>query len=95
METIAEQVNRLLPGTHPGSDIRSILADLLRGKTLTSLDAVRGNHTVCLTKYISKLRLQYHIVINDRRVQWHDQKWGKEYWMDRIPEVTDEDGRLD
>ncbi len=96
METIAEQVNRLLPGTKPGSDVRSILADLLRGKTLTSLDAVKGNHTVCLTKYISNLRLKYNIVIYDRRVQWHDRKWGKEYWIDpnTIPELPD-DGRMD
>ena len=97
METIAEQVNRLLPGTHPGSDIRSILADLLRGKTLTSLDAVRGNHTVCLTKYISNLRLKYNLTIMDQRIKVTDRKWVKQYWIDRrtIPEVTDEDGRLD
>ena len=52
-----------LPGTKPESDISHIYARLLRGESVTSLDAVFSNNTVCLPKYISIMRNRYSIPI--------------------------------
>ena len=54
-----------LPGTKENSDIRGIYKALASGRSLTALDAVFSNHTVCLGKYISILRTKYNIPIKD------------------------------
>lgn len=70
-----------LPGVKPDSDIRSIYEDLKAGKTLSSLSAVRSNHTVELTKYISVLRIKYGIKIADKWIKVGKRKRVKIYWI--------------
>lgn len=72
----------LLPGTHAESDINRIYERLLAGNTITSLDAVFKNNTICLTKYISILRNKYRIPIKDRWVKVSKRKHVKEYWIE-------------
>ena len=72
-----------LPGTQPGSDLQSIYIDLMNGKTLSSLDAVRSNHTVNLTKYVSVLRKRYGIDIKDKWIKIpNSRKRVKLYWIE-------------
>ena len=70
-----------LPGVKPDSDLRSIYDDLKAGKTLSSLGAVRNNHTVELTKYISVLRLKYGVRIADKWIKVGKRKRVKLYWI--------------
>lgn len=71
-----------LPGVKQDSDLRSIYNDLKTGKVLTSLDAVRNNHTVNLTTYISVLRHRYGVPIQDRWVAVESGKRVKEYFIE-------------
>ena len=63
-----------LPGTKGNSDIRSIYNALADGRSLTVLDAVFSNNTVCLGKYISILRTKYNIPIKDEWVTVGERK---------------------
>ena len=72
-----------LPGTQSGSDIQCVYEALASGQTLTSLDAVFSNHTVCLTKYISLLRNKYGIPVKDKWKQISKRKKIKEFWLDK------------
>lgn len=72
-----------MPGTCPGSDICKIYDHLASNKSLTTLDAVINNNTVCLTKYISIMRKKYGIKIKDEWVRvGMKQKRVKRYWME-------------
>lgn len=71
-----------LPGVRPNSDLMTIYVDMMNGKTLSSLDAVRSNHTVNLTKYVSVLRQKYGIDVKDRWVKTPSGKRVKLYWIE-------------
>lgn len=71
-----------LPGVHTDSDIMSIYTDLKTGKVLTSLDAVKKNHTVNLPKYISILRKKYDIQICSKWITLSKKKKVKMYSID-------------
>jgi hypothetical protein len=72
-----------MPGTKPGSDICKIYDYLASHKSLTTLDAVFRNNTVCLTKYISIMRDKYGINIKDEWVRvGTKQKRVKRYWLE-------------
>ena len=73
--------NAALPGTKEGSDIRSVYLMLAHGRRLTSLDAVKANHTVCLPKYISLLRNKYNIFIYDEWIRISKTKRVKQYFF--------------
>lgn len=76
-------VSEALPGTQPGSTIRDIYEYLAQGRVLTTLDAVISNRTVCLTKYISVLRNQYGIGINDQWITLGNRKRIKQYFIEK------------
>ena len=72
-----------LPGTKENSDIRGIYKALASGRSLTALDAVFSNLTVCLGKYISILRTKYNIPIKDEWVSVGErQKRVKRFWLE-------------
>jgi len=73
--------NAALPGTREGSDIRSIYLMLASGRSLTTMDAVFANHTVCLNQYISKLRNKYNITICDEWMRVSKRKKVKRYFI--------------
>lgn len=52
-----------LPGVKATSDLRRIFNDLMAGRVLTGLDAVKAQRTICLTTYISRLRKRYGIPV--------------------------------
>lgn len=88
MEISNNKANQLsaseaLPGTQSGSDLQCVYESLASGQTLTSLDAVFSNHTVCLTKYISLLRNKYGIPVKDRWKKISKRKKIKEFWLDK------------
>ena len=78
-------VDEALPGTKENSDIRGIYKALASGRSLTALDAVFSNHTVCLGKYISILKNKYNIPIKDEWVTVGDrQKRVKRFWLEIV-----------
>lgn len=58
-----------LPGVRSTSDLRRIFNDLMAGRVLTGLDAVKAQRTICLTTYISRLRKQYGIPVQAREIE--------------------------
>lgn len=58
-----------LPGVKATSDLRRIFNDLMAGRVLTGLDAVKAHRTICLTTYISRLRNRYGIPVQARTVE--------------------------
>jgi hypothetical protein len=70
-----------LPGVKNDSDLRKIYNHLKAGYTLTTLDAVFSNNTVCLGKYISILRNKYGIAIKDKWLQVSEKKRVKQYFI--------------
>lgn len=58
-----------LPGVKATSDLRQIFNDLMAGRVLTSLDAVKAQRTICLTTYISRLRKRYGIPVQTREIE--------------------------
>ncbi len=81
---IVERANAL-PGVRAYSDLRGIFNDLMAGRVLTGLDAVRANNTICLTTYISRLRNRYGIPVQSRIIEVAASKGRtkrvKEYWL--------------
>lgn len=73
----------VLPGTKPDSDISQIYMRLLRGDTITTMNVVFADHTVCLTQYISIMRNKYGIPIQDKWVKISKRKKVKLYWIAR------------
>lgn len=73
----------VLPGTKPDSDISQIYMRLLRGDTITSMDAVFADHTICLTQYISIMRRKYNIPVQDEWMKVSKRKKVKKYWIAR------------
>ncbi len=74
-----------LPGVKATSDLRQIFNDLMAGRVLTSLDAVRGQNTTYLTTYISRLRQRFGIPVQVRSIEVpasHGRtKRVNEYWI--------------
>ena len=74
-----------LPGVKAHSDLRHIFNDLMDGRILTGLDAVRGQNTICLTTYISRLRQRYGIPVQGRTIEVQAShgrtKRVNEYWL--------------
>lgn len=58
-----------LPGVKATSDLRRIFNDLMAGRVLTGLDAVKAQRTICLTTYISRLRKRYGIPVQAREIE--------------------------
>ena len=73
-----------LPGTKPGSTINRIYGELLQGKTLTTLEGLLENQTMCLGKYVSLMRIKHKIPIKDKWVEVPSGKHVKEYWIDQF-----------
>lgn len=75
--------NEALPGTKEDSDIRSVYNTLASGKSLTTLDAVFSNYTVCLGKYISILRNKYNVPVKSEWVVVGERnKRVKRFWLE-------------
>ena len=72
---------KTLPGAKVDSTIQKIYQDLLDGKTLTSLSAIFDYRTVCLTKYISDLRLKYAVNVRDKWIETESGKRCKQYFL--------------
>lgn len=70
-----------LPGTRIDSTIQKVYQDLLDGKTLTSLSALYSHQTICLTKYVSDLRLKYGIDVKDTWLTLNNGKRVKRYFI--------------
>ena len=82
-KTRIPSVDEALPGTRENSDIRSIYEMLAKGNSLTAIDAVFSNHTVCLGKYISILRTKYNVPIKDKWVVVGERgKRVKKFWLE-------------
>lgn len=80
METTIER----LPGTKSKqSTINRVYADLLKGRTLTTLQGLRDNKTMYQPKFISLLRLRHKVPVKDRWVELTNGKRVKEYWLDQ------------
>lgn len=57
-----------MPGSKPGTILHGIYNYLMERGSITTLDAVFCNQTVCLAKYISIMRDKYGINIKDEWV---------------------------
>jgi hypothetical protein len=70
-----------LQGVAEDSTILRIYRDLKAGKVLTSLDALYSYQTVNLVKYISLLRLEHWVKIQDRWIELESGKRVKQYFI--------------
>jgi hypothetical protein len=72
-----------LHGTRSDSIINDVYSLLQKGAVLTTLDAVNQNRTVCLTKYVSLLRLRHNIPVQSRWIQLTNRKRIKQFWIEK------------